>query len=120
MKKRICVLEDNEGIMDVLHFLFTDENYDVFGYSCVEAMLPEMYNLNVDIFLLDIMLPDGSGLTVCDLLKTNKFTRHLPVVMMSAARSSADVQSACMADDFVAKPFDVNDLLIKVNAQILR
>jgi len=54
------------------------------------------------------------------LIEANKLTRNVPVVMMSAARRSADVQGSCMADDFVAKPFDLNDFFNRVRAQILR
>jgi len=118
MKKRICVLEDNEGIMEVLQFLFTDEDYQVYGFSSVGDIMKQMYSLDVDVFLLDIMLPDGSGLTVCDLLKKNKLTRFVPVVMMSAATGSAEVEKSCNADDFVTKPFDINDLVKRVSAQI--
>jgi DNA-binding response OmpR family regulator len=118
MKKRICVLEDNEGIMDVLSFLFVEEDYEVTGFNSVQKMMPEMYTLGTDVFLLDVMLPDGNGLEICNLLKDNVFTRNTPVVMMSAAAGSAEVRASCSAQDFVTKPFDINDLVKRVDLQV--
>lgn len=115
MGKHICVLEDNEGIMDVLRLLFHDENYKVTGYYSVVKMLKDVDKIKADVFLLDVMLPDGNGLEVCNLLKMNLNTKNIPVLMMSAAAGINEVKHSCQAQDFVAKPFDIFELVNRVN-----
>ncbi|MFD2517054.1 response regulator [Salinimicrobium flavum] len=67
------------------------------------------------VFLLDIMLPDGNGLDLCRELKNNETTRKIPVVLMSA---HADINSMEGADDFISKPFDVDELLRRIERQL--
>lgn len=71
-----------------------------------------------DLFLLDVMLPDGNGIDVCEMLKTAHQTRSIPVLIMSAHSSEHLVKQSCRSDGFVAKPFDINELINKVTRAI--
>ncbi|WP_442591868.1 response regulator [Pedobacter sp. AW31-3R] len=114
--KRICVLEDDESIREVLEILLTEENYQVNGFASVSDFLKGNKGNEPDLFLLDIMLPDGNGIDLCSMLKSSERTRNIPVLMMSAHSNQMKVEETCSAEGFVKKPFDIYDLLLKVES----
>ena len=116
--KRVCILEDDEGIRDIIEFLLSEENYEVSGFSTIADFMLNAKNIIPDLFLLDVMLPDGSGLDVCDLIKSSSETKNIPVLMMSAHAALSDIKKGCQAQGFIAKPFDIYDLLKRVDNQI--
>jgi len=118
MGKSVCVLEDDEGIRDVIILLLKEENYDVTGFSSVEDFNLNAKNLIPDLFLLDVMLPDGSGLDVCSVLKMTEKTKDIPVLMMSAHAKISEINRSCNAQGFISKPFDIYDLLKRVDYQL--
>jgi DNA-binding response OmpR family regulator len=119
MKKKICVLEDNAEIMDILTIIFEEANYDVYGFTTVAGFLLNVSGLNPDICLLDVMLPDGNGLSVCAQIRGNDVTSHIPIVMMSAGGDIGEMGNKCIAEDFIAKPFDIYNLYDRVNRLIV-
>jgi len=118
MGKSVCVLEDDEGIRDVILLLLKEENYDVAGFSSIADFNLNAKNLTPDLFLLDVMLPDGSGLDICTVLKTSEHTKNIPVLMMSAHAKMSEINDNCKAQGFISKPFDIYDLLRRVDHQI--
>lgn len=118
MDKRICVLEDNEDIREIIGFILEDEHYKVKYFKNIQDFKKGANDFHADLFLLDVMLPDGNGLDLCCELKTNKETANMPIVMMSANFSDADMRSKCQAEDYIHKPFDINDFVNRLNAQI--
>jgi len=119
MKKRICVLEDNAEIMDILTIIFEEADYDVHGFSTVAGFLLNVSGLNPDICLLDVMLPDGNGLKVCEQIRGNDVTSHIPIVMMTAGADLNKAGNECVAEDYIAKPFDIYNLYERVNRLIV-
>lgn len=118
MGKKVCVLEDDDGIREVIEFLLSDAHYEVKGFATVSDFMANSKNFIPDLFLLDVMLPDGNGMEVCCLLKASTVTKHIPIVMMSAHAGVKDIDSGCKAQDFISKPFDIDDLLNRVNMQL--
>ena len=118
MKKRICVLEDDEGIRDIITIILSEENYDVQSFQNInEFMKRNQYELT-DLFLLDVMLPDGNGMDVCNSLKKEDHTRLIPVIMMSANFNELQIRTACEAQGFVAKPFEIDSFLHQISTAI--
>lgn len=117
-KKIICVLEDDTDIREVVELLLESENYKVFSFGTVESFMREARGMNPNAYLLDVMLPDGNGMEVCEILKSSAETSTIPVVMMSANYSTESVFLHCKAQDFIKKPFDIMDFLGRVNAQV--
>ncbi|MGN6493144.1 MAG: response regulator [Agriterribacter sp.] len=68
--------------------------------------------------MLDILLPDGNGFELCMHLKLSETTRHIPIVLMSANLNPKELESNPCGEDFIAKPFDVNEFFSKVHKQI--
>lgn len=109
--KNIYILEDETGIRDALQLLLSFENYEVRSFSTIEAFHERNKNEVPDLFILDVMMPDGLGTTVCNQLKSDESTAHIPVMIMSAHAKNADVVKACNADIFVSKPFDIDEVI---------
>jgi DNA-binding response OmpR family regulator len=115
MKKCIYVVEDNAAIRDVIEFLLTEEEYDVVVTASVRDFWKEMEKHTPDMIVLDIMLPDGNGLDICQELKCSARTHDIPVMMMSANNYLSKVKSKCVAEEFINKPFDLNDFAERVS-----
>ena len=76
----------------------------------------------VDLVLLDLMLPDGSGTEICQQLRANSKTRETPIIMMTAKSEEVDrvVGFELGADDYVVKPFSVRELMLRIKAVLRR
>ncbi|RNL56646.1 response regulator transcription factor [Pedobacter jejuensis] len=109
--KKISVLEDDEGILEVVEMILSAEGYEVDGFACVNDFMIGNATSIPDIYLLDVMLPDGDGLRICNQLKNQPKTSHVPVVMMSAHADISIMMAQCKADGFISKPFDLNHII---------
>ena len=107
--KEIFVVEDDTDIREMLEFLLESENYKVQSFPTAESFLNQLDLQRPDLILLDIMLPDGNGVTICEELKTEEKNLFLPIILMSAHINTSSFRKSC-ADDFIAKPFDIEDL----------
>ncbi|MEG9327316.1 Response regulator receiver domain-containing protein [Salinimicrobium catena] len=112
--KKIFIVEDDEGIRELVEFLLTTQDYSVQAFPNARTFQKTVKEQVPDLFLLDIMLPDGNGLDLCKDLKESEETSHIPVVLMSA---HANVDRLEGANDFIAKPFDVDELLLRIGKQ---
>ncbi|RZL45665.1 MAG: response regulator [Pedobacter sp.] len=114
MKKCIYVVEDNAAIRDMIEFLLIEEEYEVKACPNTSDFWEQMQQHKPDMVVLDVMLPDGNGLDICAKLKHNVKTYDIPVMMMSAGNQLSQMKSKCDAEDFINKPFDLNDFVHRV------
>ena len=115
MKKSIYVVEDNACIREMIEFLLTEELYDVKTCPNTSEFWKQMAFHTPDMVVLDVMLPDGNGVEICAKLKQNIKTYNIPVMMMSAGNQLNQVKAKCAAQDFINKPFDINDFINRVD-----
>ncbi len=111
--KKIMVADDNPGILDAISIILEFEGYEV---SCVangDSILT-MENGLPDLLLLDIWMSGVDGRDICKRLKQQSDTSHMPIVLVSASKDIASSAREAGADDFLAKPFEMNDLLAMV------
>ena len=113
--KEIYVVEDDEGIRELIEILLQSHNYTVKTFPNARSFQNTVPGKLPDLFLIDIMLPDGNGINLCKDLKASEYTLKIPVVLMSA---HADINHVDGADDFIAKPFDVDELLKRIEQQL--
>lgn len=113
--KEIFVVEDNDHIRELIEFLLTDREYVVRSFPNASSFQKLISNKHPDLILMDIMLPDGNGLEMCNKLGNNQRTSAIPVILMSA--HSHITEEHC-AVDFIPKPFDVEDLLERIQVQL--
>ena len=112
--KTVFILEDNRNIREVLEILFQNENYHVISSQDTKEFYNTFENSLPDLFLLDVMLPDGSGIDVCNFLKQTSLFCRIPVIIMSAHAEEYATTAQCRADAFISKPFDLDRMLEKV------
>ncbi|HJV36097.1 response regulator transcription factor [Geomonas sp.] len=120
-KDRILVVEDEESLLKLETILFTSKGYEVTGVQDGSLALAEVERSAPDLVVLDIMLPGLDGFEVCRQLKENPATSWIPVVMLTAKKSSQDLErgKTVGADAYITKPFksvkvlEVIDGLIK-------
>lgn len=108
--KKILVADDDAAIVDVMQLLLQEEGYDVITTLTADNV-EELTGEKPDMVLLDIWMSGVNGNEICKRIKANEATKNIPVVMFSANRDVKDIAMESGADDFIAKPFEINDLL---------
>jgi len=122
MASRILIIEDEPDIRKTLEYNFSKESFEVFQAASIAEGEQAIVEHNPDIVILDLMLPDGSGLTLCRDIKSDPATKHLPVILLTAKADEVDrvVGFELGADDYVTKPFSVRELILRVKAILKR
>jgi two-component system, OmpR family, alkaline phosphatase synthesis response regulator PhoP len=121
-RERILVVDDEEDLLELIHYNLTKEGYRVTCVSTGERALKHARSELPDLIVLDLLLPNVDGLEVCKLLKNDPRTRHIPVVMLTAKGEEPDVVSGLElgADDYMTKPFSPRVLLARLRAVLRR
>jgi diguanylate cyclase (GGDEF)-like protein len=119
---RVLVVDDEKNILDIIKFNLDVEGYEVVTTRDGEEALRLVRELNPDLILCDIMMPELDGLEVCRQLKADGRTNHIPVVMLSARTQAQDKVASIEAgaDDFITKPFDFSDLVARITINLIR
>lgn len=118
MMSKILVVDDDVDILSVMKILLTMKGFEVDVISKGENALPRTQSFKPDLIILDVLISGHDGRTICKQLKSNKETSHIPVIMFSAHPGASATITDYGANDFIAKPFDVNSLMKKINAQL--
>jgi putative two-component system response regulator len=110
------VVDDEAMNRDVLDRLLTAQGYEVSAVGSGEAALAAVRHLEVDLILLDVQLPGANGFEVCDQLKHTPETRLVPIILVTGLgdRQHKIRGLRAGADDFIAKPFDPEELQARV------
>ena len=119
-KERVLVVEDEADLRKTLEFAIRGGGYEVHLAEKGETALRELDSFLPDLVLLDLMLPDMSGLEICRSLRA-KPDRKQPVVIILSARSAEMdrvVGFELGADDYVPKPFSVRELMLRIDARL--
>jgi len=117
MATKVCIVEDDESIQDVLRIIMKRAGYEATIYSSGRPIMDHTYS-TPDVFLIDKQLPGVDGLTVCRHLKDDLVTKAIPVIMMSAYPNIEELSSIAGADDFIEKPFRIDGLLRTINKYV--
>jgi DNA-binding response OmpR family regulator len=112
--RKIFLVEDDQAIREILEIFLTSENYLVQTFATVREFETRDSNVNPDLYLFDVMLPDGSGVDLCDKIKNYHRNDAIPVMIMSAHTQLSDISIHCTPDEFISKPFDIENLLLKI------
>ena len=113
MRKTILVADDDPAIGDMLREMLEDAGFDVEIQMDWQAV-QQMQEPFPDLLLLDIRLSGMDGRTICRQLKSQEATRHLPIILLSAHKDTPQIAREAGAEDFLAKPFEMGDLLALV------
>ncbi len=113
--KVVYLVEDDPDIRDLVKYLLVEEGFVVHAFGTVQSFRESLHSATPHLFILDIMLPDGNGIEVSKELKTYSDMKSVPILLMSADHGKVDKPIPESADQFIAKPFDINDLLERVH-----
>ena len=110
MKKKIVIIEDNHDILELLGFILENEDFEVLASLNAEP-LKSLEEINPHLVLLDEYLGADRGHKLCMEIKANAGTSHLPVILISAVKDLPEIARKCKADNYIAKPFLIENLL---------
>ena len=123
MNKNILVIEDEPDIRKNLEYNLGREGFIVSSVASLHDAEQKLQNNNdFSLILLDLMLPDGSGLDLCKKTKANPETESIPIIILTAKDDEVDkvVGFELGADDYVTKPFSVRELILRIKAILKR
>jgi two-component system phosphate regulon response regulator PhoB len=119
VRRNILIVDDEQDVIDLLalHFL-KDTNYTISAANNGVAALEKARSQSPCIIILDLILPQMSGLEVCKLLKSDRVTRDIPILIVTAKATEADRIAGLElgADDYVTKPFSPREVVLRVKA----
>jgi two-component system phosphate regulon response regulator PhoB len=122
MSQKILIIEDEPDIRKTLEYNISREGYEVISASSLSEGRQKLESASFTLLLLDLMLPDGSGLDLFRELKQDKSLSSMPVIIITAKDDEVDkvVGFELGADDYVTKPFSVRELILRVKAVLKR
>ncbi len=117
--EKILVVDDERDIADLIEVYLKNENYTVFKFYTAEDALHCVETQEIDLAILDIMLPDTDGFAICKKIRENFI---YPIIMLTAKDTEVDKINGLTlgADDYVTKPFKPLELMARVKAQLRR
>ena len=122
MKNIILVIEDEPDINKTISYNLLTEGFEpISAYNLLEAD-DWIQSNSPDLILLDLMLPDGSGLDFCKRIKSKNKFNNIPIIILTAKDDEVDkvVGFELGADDYVTKPFSVRELILRIKAILKR
>lgn len=122
MSARILVIEDEPDIRKTIDYNLSKESFKVLQAASISEAEKSIAENLPDLIILDLMLPDGSGLTLCRDIKKDSKTSHIPIILLTAKADEVDrvIGFELGADDYVTKPFSVRELILRVKAILKR
>ena len=120
MKKRLLVVDDDTDIRELLEFDLSQSGYDVDTAKDGSEGLQKALNNHYDIILLDVMMPKMNGFDVCKNIRNHK--PDVPILLLTAKGTITDKTDGFNsgADDYIVKPFDVQEVLLRVRVLLRR
>jgi two-component system phosphate regulon response regulator PhoB len=115
---KILAVDDEPDVLEAITLKFERSGFTVTTASSGAAALECVSQERPDLLILDVMMPEMSGLDVCRTLKNNRATTNIPILMLTAKQSELDrvVGLELGADDYLAKPFSLHELLLRAKA----
>ena len=121
-KSKILIVEDDPDVAEMLTAYFRTQDYEVYTVNWGEDGVRSALQVNPDLAILDIRLPDIDGYEVARRLRTDRRTSQIPIIFLTEKRDRADrLQGLELgADDYITKPFDVQELRLRVRNALKR
>jgi DNA-binding response OmpR family regulator len=108
--KKVLVFDDDIGILEVTKIILKDKGYKVKTLSTFENAFKNIDTFCPDMILIDLWMPGINGEEIVKQIKMSPEKHTIPVVILSASKNTQEIAKESGADDFLCKPFDINDL----------
>jgi phosphate regulon transcriptional regulator PhoB len=122
MRQRVVIIEDEADIVEMVRYNFRKEGFDIESFARGRDGLEALRRSPPDLLLLDIMLPDQDGFSICKQVRADERLKSLPVIFLTARGEEVDrvVGLEIGADDYVVKPFSPRELVARARAVLRR
>ncbi len=117
--KKILVLDDDIDILTVVQLVLESNGFEVVAISNWQQIYTQIEKFKPDLILLDVSLGTQDGRNICKQLKSDLNTKHISIILFSANHNVEKSVSECLADSFISKPFDINDLIQGINNELM-
>lgn len=118
--KKILVVDDDIDILTVVQLVLDSNGFEVSAITNWKQIYPQIDDFKPDLILLDVSLGTQDGRNICKQIKSDDTTKHISVILFSANHNVEKSVSECMADSFISKPFDINNLIKGINNQLIK
>ena len=120
MKKHILIVDDDSDILELLEYTLQSEGYDVIGFTDTKSVREVLIEESIDLILMDRSLPEIEGSLYVEMLRKKNI--NIPVIFLSAKNTQEDIKNGFLkgCDDYVTKPFDIEELVLRVKAVLRR
>lgn len=115
---KILVIDDDDNILNVIRILLELNDFIVSTLHKWDECYNKVLDFNPDLILLDISLDGENGKSICAQLKSNNSTKHMVIILFLALRYFDKITTESEANHFIGKPFELKDLLEKINYSI--
>ncbi|RZJ28717.1 MAG: response regulator [Chryseobacterium sp.] len=112
--KKILIFDDDKSILEVITIIFEENGYKVEISETSHDIIQKVEEVRPDVILMDNWIPNIGGVEATRLLKSNEEFKNIPVIYVTANNDIAALAASAQADDYVAKPFNLEDLEEKV------
>lgn len=119
-EQKILLVDDNKDLLLIMQIILKGQGYEVVQSCCIEEATQKIRIHHPALVLMDVFIKEEDGREFCSRLKRNAETSNTKVIMMSGIESDNDLLYTIGADDFIPKPFNYDELLDKVQRQMLQ
>lgn len=116
MRKKILICDDTQEILDLFSLILEDEDYDLATEICSTKLIQRIHTEKPDLLILDLWMPVISGEQILHEIRNTLEICDLKVIVISASQDGAALAYKSLADNYIAKPFDIDDILSKINS----
>ena len=118
--KKILIVDDEKDIVETLSFMLKAKGFECICAYDGEEGLNLAKNINPDLVILDVMMPKINGYKICRLLKFDNKYKNIPIIMITARSQDEDkiIGEETGADEYITKPFNVDDVVAKVKSYL--
>ena len=120
MKRQILIVDDDSDILELIEYNLNNAGFDVIGLLNTKHVRTVLEQENIDLIIMDRSLPDIEGSYYIEMLRSRNI--DIPVILLSAKDSTEDIKEGFIkgADDYVCKPFDMEELILRMKAVLKR
>lgn len=119
VRKKIMICDDDSAILDVLELMLLMDGHYVVTEINSSKLIDEINHAEPDLLLMDLWMPLLSGDQLLRIIRSTKKIEHLPVIILSASLDGSQVAGKAGANGFIAKPFDMDDISMKIHNMLL-
>lgn len=116
--KKILVIDDDASILEVLQMMLEEEQYIIETTAISEEIYQRVVEFRPNLILLDVLMTGVDGRIIARTLKQQTDSRHIPIIMLSATPTVEETARDSGGDEFLAKPFEIDTLLMLIEKYV--